>query len=141
MISKLAWVEWPAGTFIDTVKIWQKEWFYITEPRGADWVMAPEFRFGPPTRLTSWTTKGIDWGSPTEVAALQKRIFNIIQAKTHLTNVVQVMLRRRLLPLPTPGLPNVGLQARGPNHYTTLLRHHSREVVEGRHRTRCCKPL
>ena len=29
------WVQWPKGHFIDTVRMWQKEWFYITEPRGA----------------------------------------------------------------------------------------------------------
>jgi hypothetical protein len=37
MVSKLTRVMWPEGTFIDTVKIWQKEWFYITEPRGPTW--------------------------------------------------------------------------------------------------------
>jgi hypothetical protein len=32
MVSKHPRVEWPEGTFIETVKIWQKEWFYIMEP-------------------------------------------------------------------------------------------------------------
>lgn len=41
MISKLARVEWPEGTFIDTVKVWQKECFYITEPRDAAWAGLP----------------------------------------------------------------------------------------------------
>jgi hypothetical protein len=67
VISKLPRVEWPDGTFIDTVKIWQKEWFYITEPRSADWVAPAEFRSGPPARLTSWLKKGLDWGSAAEV--------------------------------------------------------------------------
>ena len=35
MISKLTRVQWPEGRFIGTVKVWQKEWFYITEPRDA----------------------------------------------------------------------------------------------------------
>ena len=35
MVSKLSNVTWPKGTFVDTVKEWQKLWFYITEPRGA----------------------------------------------------------------------------------------------------------
>ena len=36
MVSKLANVSWPKGTFVETVKEWQKQWFYITEPRGAN---------------------------------------------------------------------------------------------------------
>jgi hypothetical protein len=98
MISKLARVEWPEGIFIETVKVWQREWFYITEPRDAAWTAAPGFRSGPPARLTSWTRKGLDWGSPTEVESLQKRVSSMIRVGATLTNVVQVMLRRRLLP-------------------------------------------
>jgi hypothetical protein len=98
VISKLPRVEWPDGTFIDTVKIWQKEWFYITEPRSADWVAPVEFRSGPPARLTSWLKKGLDWGSAVEVKSLQKRISSMIEAKIELVNVIQVMLHRRLLP-------------------------------------------
>ena len=30
MVSKLPNVTWPKGAFVETVKIWQKEWFYIT---------------------------------------------------------------------------------------------------------------
>ena len=36
MVSKLTNVSWPKGTFMETVKEWQKQWFYITEPRGAN---------------------------------------------------------------------------------------------------------
>ena len=60
MVSRLTRLGWPEGVFIDTVKIWQKEWFYITEPRDAAWAAAPEFRSGSPARLTSWTKKGLD---------------------------------------------------------------------------------
>ena len=60
MISKLTRAEWSEGTFIDTVKVWQKGWFYITEPREATLMVALEFRSGPPARLTSWTKKGLD---------------------------------------------------------------------------------
>ena len=49
MVSKLPRVIWPKGTFIETVKVWQKEWFYITEPRNTDWAALPAFRSGPPT--------------------------------------------------------------------------------------------
>ena len=37
MVSKLTNVSWPKGTFVETVKEWQKLWFYITEPRDATW--------------------------------------------------------------------------------------------------------
>ena len=44
MISKLARVEWPDGTFIDSIKVWQKEWIYITEPRDVASATTPEFK-------------------------------------------------------------------------------------------------
>ena len=49
-------------------------------------------------RLELWTNKGLDWGSTDEVMMLQKRIKNIIEKNTSLTNVIQVMLFRRILP-------------------------------------------
>ena len=49
-------------------------------------------------RLVSWTNKGLDWGSPDEVMMLQTRIKNIIDKNTSLTDVIQVMLFRRILP-------------------------------------------
>ena len=49
-------------------------------------------------RLASWTNKGLDWGSTDEVLMLQKRIKNIIEKTTSLTDVVQVMLFRRTIP-------------------------------------------
>ena len=72
MVSKLTRVEWPVGTFIDTVKVWQREWFYITEPCDAAWAAAREFISGPPMRLTSWAKKSPDWGPSEEVEMLQK---------------------------------------------------------------------
>ena len=83
---------------METVKTWQQVWFYITEPRGATWAATPEFRSGPPMRLASWINKGLDWGSTDEVLMLQKRIKNIIEKNTSLTDVIQVMLFRRILP-------------------------------------------
>jgi hypothetical protein len=35
MVSKLPNTTWPKGALVETVKVWQQEWFYITEPRGA----------------------------------------------------------------------------------------------------------
>ena len=60
VVSKLPNVTWPKGAFVETVKIWQPEWFYITEPHGANWAATPEFRSGPPMRLASWTNQGLD---------------------------------------------------------------------------------
>ena len=83
---------------METVKIWQPEWFYITEPHGANWAATSEFRSGPPMWLASWTNKGLDWGSIDEVLVLQKRIKNIMEKNTSLADVVQVMLFHRILP-------------------------------------------
>ena len=30
MVSKLPNTTWPKGAFVETVKVWQQEWFYIT---------------------------------------------------------------------------------------------------------------
>ncbi|WP_204313112.1 hypothetical protein, partial [Stenotrophomonas maltophilia] len=43
MVSKMPNVTWPEGSFVETVKGWQKSWFYITEPCGTNWAVAPEF--------------------------------------------------------------------------------------------------
>ena len=57
MVSKLSNVSWPKGTFVETVKEWQKQWFYIIEPRGTTKATAAEFRSSAPMRLTSWVEK------------------------------------------------------------------------------------
>jgi hypothetical protein len=98
MVSKLPNAVWPKGAFVETIKVWQHEWFYIIEPRDANWAATPGFRSGPPTRLTSWTAKGLDWGSKPEVKVLQKRISDMLGENNGLTNVIQVMLFRRILP-------------------------------------------
>ena len=49
-------------------------------------------------RLASWTNKGLEWGSTNEVLMLQKRIKNMIEKNTSLTDVIQVMLFRRTIP-------------------------------------------
>ena len=51
MAGKMANVLWFEGSFVESLKGWPAGWFYITEPRDPDWVAAPEFRSGPPTRL------------------------------------------------------------------------------------------
>ena len=44
---KLTNTPWPKGSFIETSDLWQREWFYITEPRGTKWAATPVFRSGP----------------------------------------------------------------------------------------------
>ena len=67
MVSKMPNATWPKGTLVDTDKGWQKQWFYITEPRGATWAAAPEFKAGAPMRLTSWKEKGPNWSVSDEM--------------------------------------------------------------------------
>ena len=98
MVGKLPNVTWLEGSFVETIKGWQSGWFYITEPRDTNWVAAPEFRSGIPTRLTSWKEKGLSSGSSVELDGLQKCIRNMTSKKLKLVNIVQVMLFRRILP-------------------------------------------
>ena len=53
MVGKIPNVTCLAGSFAETVKGWQSGWFYIAEPRDANWAVAPVFRSGIPMRLTS----------------------------------------------------------------------------------------
>ena len=98
MVGKMPSVIWLEGSFVETIKGWQSAWFYITEPRNAEWAAAPEFRSGFPTRLTSWKEKGLSWGSSVELDGLQKCIRSTVSKKLKLVNIVQVMLIRRILP-------------------------------------------
>ena len=43
VVGKMPNVTWTEGSYVETVKGWQSGWFYITEPRDANWVVAPEF--------------------------------------------------------------------------------------------------
>ena len=101
MVSKMPNVTWLEGSFAEIVKGWQSGWFYITEPRDANWVAAPEFRSGIPMRLTSLKQKGLSWDSSVELTGLQNYVKNMISKKIKLVNVVQVMLFRRILPCQT----------------------------------------
>ena len=68
-IGELAGAVWPKGSFTES-DLWQREWFYITEPRGSKWVAAHAFRSCPPIQLASWINKGLDWGLIDEVQTL-----------------------------------------------------------------------
>ena len=98
MVSRMLNVTWLDGSFAETVKGWQSGWFYIIEPRGANWAAAPEFRFRAPMRLTSWERKGLSWGDSTELAGLQTCVKSMKDKNIKLANVIQVMLVRRILP-------------------------------------------
>ena len=41
MVGRMPNVTWLDDSFVETVKGWQSGWFYITEPRDANWVAAP----------------------------------------------------------------------------------------------------
>ena len=60
MISNIPRVIWPEGSFIQTVKQWQQEWFYL-----ADNQEGPTFSADSPKMLFSWTEKDV-WGVNTE---------------------------------------------------------------------------
>ena len=98
MVSKMLNVTWLIGTFNDSVKEWQQQWLYITEPRDTEWAAAPEFRSGAPLWLTSWPKKGLDWSLLDELSVLQTRIKGTEDKNIKLVNVVQVKLVRRILP-------------------------------------------
>ena len=42
-VSKLTNALWPKGSFTETPNLWQREWFYVTEPRGTKWAAIPVF--------------------------------------------------------------------------------------------------
>ena len=69
-VSKLINASWLKGSFTEFSNLWQREWFYITEPRGTKWTAIPAFQSGPPIQLASWINKGLDWGSIDEVQTL-----------------------------------------------------------------------
>ena len=97
MVSKMPNVKWPSGTFNESVKGWQQQWFYVTEPRSTKWAAAPEFRSGAPLRLMSLPEKGLDWPSSDGLTTLQARIKSMEDKNIKLVDVVQVMLVRCIL--------------------------------------------
>ena len=104
---------------METVKEWQKQWFYITEPRGTNWAAAAAFNPGAPTRLTSWVEKIPNWCSPDELIALQTHIQSMVDKNVKLVDVIQVMLVCRILPCQSRSLP---LWKFNPKKHHTLKR-------------------
>ena len=87
-ISKFSNALWPKGSFPEVSDLWQREWFYITAPRGKKWAAAPAFRVGPPPQLASWVNKGLYWGSADNVQTLQSRIRDLIEKDIGLVKVI-----------------------------------------------------
>lgn len=98
MVSRMPKIIWPMGAFHDSVKEWQQQWFYITEPRGKEWSAPPEFRSGAPLRITSWPKKGLNWSSYDELSLLQTHVQSVVDKDGKLVNILQVMLVRLVLP-------------------------------------------
>ena len=98
MVRRMPKVTWPTGTFNDSVKEWQQQWFYSIEPRGKKWAATPEFRSGAPLWLTSWPKKGLNWSSSDELSVIQARVKVMEDKAIKLVDVVQVMLVRLVLP-------------------------------------------
>lgn len=67
MIGKLNGITWLPGKFIETVKQWQEEWFYVANMPSGDQEGVTAFSVAPLRRLHSWTVKGLDWGNQEEV--------------------------------------------------------------------------
>ena len=88
MVSKLANVSSPKGTFVETVKEWQKQWFYITEPRDTNWAAAAEFNSGAPRQLTSWVENSPNWCLSDELIALQTRVQSMVTKNVKLIDVI-----------------------------------------------------
>ena len=49
IISKIADAPWPEGSFQEEFGLWQREWFYITAPKGHHVGGATCFSLGSPT--------------------------------------------------------------------------------------------
>ena len=105
MVSKITKVSWPEGTFIETVKLWQQEWFYLADAPSGNQEDVPAFSAEPPKRLRSWTDKGLNWGDQKEVEALQRKVKAVVDTGVKLVDVVHMMLHRRILPLQARAAP------------------------------------
>ena len=58
----------------------------------------PSLSLRPPPQLTSWVSKGPNWGPVNDVPILQSRIRDILERDVSLVTVMQVMLVRRVPP-------------------------------------------
>ena len=58
----------------------------------------PAFCSGPPPQLTSWISKGLNWGPVNDVPILQSHIRDLLERDVSLVTVMQVMLVHRVPP-------------------------------------------
>lgn len=100
MISKSSGVKWLQGKFIETVKNWQEEWFYMADvPLSNREGIATPFSATPPERLHSWTPKNIHWEETEELTKLIERVEYFIEKGVTLIDVMHVALYRGIQPL------------------------------------------
>ena len=97
IISKGTDALWPKGSFPEVSNLWQREWFYITAPRGTKRAAPPVFRPGPLPQLASWANVGLNWGPANDVPMLQSRILELLERDISLVSIIQVMLVKRML--------------------------------------------
>ena len=119
MIIKNQGATWFKGTFIETMKEWQREWFYITEPLAPGQTEVPAFSAGQPKKLKSWKEKGISWGKQEEVETLiDKILWWSTTWKVELVDIINVMLNLRIPPLQLRATP---MWAQKPEDMDTII--------------------
>ena len=92
MISKIHGIRWLPGKFIETVKQWQEEWFYMADVPSGDREGVPAFSAAPLNGMHSWTAKNLDWGNQEEVKVLQDRVDFLIGEGVNLVDVIPFFL-------------------------------------------------
>nr|XP_020157845.2 uncharacterized protein LOC109743178 [Aegilops tauschii subsp. strangulata] len=80
VVSKLP-NTWPKGAFVETMKVWQQEWFYITEPRGLDGEGGADQVSSAATRKPSHSSANEDAGPGALSGAREKAKMKIKEAK------------------------------------------------------------
>ena len=128
IISKGADVQWPKGSFVENSDLWQREWFYITAPRGTKRVAAPAFRSGPPPRLTSWVNEGLARGRLTTVDIANPHPRPSQEGHQSCQDTTSDAGSSSPA-LPTSSSPYVGVQPRRTANYSAILQHDARRDV------------
>ena len=122
-----------AGKFIETVKLWQEEWFYMADVPLGNREGVPAFSAVPLERLHSWMAKNLTWGNEEELEALQDRVNFFIGEGVTLVDVAHVMLHRRVQPLQALGFSVVEI-------FSWAARPRSSEASIGGRTSAGCKP-
>ena len=84
---------------METIKVWHREWFYITELPAEGQRGIRAFTTEPMRSLVSWMRRYLDRGNPSKVETLPKRLKSQIGHDIKLVDVIDVVLQRPNLPL------------------------------------------